>query len=154
MNAADVRIRSATKEDQSVIRKLVHGEHLNPNGLNWSNFLVAALGDRIIGAVQMRKHSDGSHELGSLVVSKDARGYGVASRLIDRMLAAEPGPVWMITAQVWAGTYTHWGFQPIEPQSAPIKVRRNYRLGSLAGILSFFRRQPARRLVILERLPR
>lgn len=153
MNATDVRIRRATALDQSAIRNLVRGEHLNPTKLNWPNFLVAAIGDRVIGAVQMRKHTDGSRELGSLVVSKDARGYGIASRLIDRLLASEQGPVWMITTDVWAGSYSRWDFQRIEPQSAPVRVRRNYRIGYLVRFISFLKRRPPRQLVILERLP-
>ncbi|HWK65841.1 MAG TPA: GNAT family N-acetyltransferase [Rhizobiaceae bacterium] len=153
MNATDVSIRHATALDQSAIRSLVRGEHLNPTKLNWPNFLIAAIGDRVIGAVQMRKHADGSRELGSLVVSRDARGYGIASRLIDGLLASEPGPVWMITADAWADTYSRWNFQRIEPQSAPVKVRRNYRIGSLMRFVSFLTRRPPRQLVILERLP-
>ncbi|MGI6852186.1 GNAT family N-acetyltransferase [Mesorhizobium sp. 1B3] len=153
MNAADVGIRNATARDQPAIRSLVRGEHLNPTKLNWPNFLVAAVGDRVVGAVQMCKHADGSRELGSLVVSKDVRGYGIASRLIDGLLASEPGPVWMITADGWADSYSRWDFQRIEPQSAPVKVRRNYRIGSLIRFISFLKRRPARHLVILERLP-
>lgn len=153
MDAADVRIRKAKAQDQPAIRNLVRGERLNPTKLNWPNFLVAAIEDRVIGAVQMRKHADGSRELGSLVVSKDARGYGIASRLIDGLLASDPGPVWMITADAWADSYSRWDFQRIEPESAPVKVRRNYRIGSLMRFVSLLKRRPTRRLVILERLP-
>lgn len=154
MNTADICIRHATPNDQPAIRGLVHSEHLNPRKLDWANFFVAAIEGRVIGTVQMRKHSDGSHELGSLVVSKDARGHGVASRLIDRLLSDEAGPVWMITPDAWAQSYSRWDFERIEPQSAPVKVRRNYRLGSLGRYVSFLKRRPARQLVILERLPR
>jgi amino-acid N-acetyltransferase len=128
-------------------------ERLNPTDLKWPNFLVAAADGRIVGAIQMRKHADGSRELGSLVVSKESRGQGVATRLIDALLATESGPVWMITANAFAGAYSRWGFRQIEPRTAPVKVRRNHRMGSLASIVSFFKRRPIRRLVILERLP-
>lgn len=153
MNAPAVCIRPATEQDQRAIRALVRGERLNPTRLNWQNFLVAATGDRVVGAAQMRRHSDGSHELGSLVVAKAARGQGIATQLMDALLAAEGGPVWMITSAAFARAYEQWDFLPIEARSAPVKVRHNYRMGRLARIMSFFRRRPMRKLVILERLP-
>ena len=151
MDQSAIAIRRATAWDRQAICTLVHGERLNPTGLNWQNFLVAEVDGRIIGAVQMRKHSDGSRELGSLVVSKEARGHGIASRMIDAMLADHHEPVWMITAETYAGAYTRWGFEAIEARMAPAKVRRNHLMGSLARIVSFFKRRPMRRLVILER---
>ena len=131
----------------------MHSERLNPIGINWPNFLVAAMGDRIVGAAQVRKHSDGSRELGSLVVAKDARRHGIASRMIDTVLAEEREPIWLITSEAFAEAYARWGFYRIEPCAAPVKVRHNYRMGSMARIISFLKRQPMRRLVILERLP-
>jgi hypothetical protein len=59
----------------------------------------------------------------------------------------------MITPEAHASVYARWGFEPIEPSAAPVKVRFNWRIGSLARIVSFFRRLPRRKLVILERLP-
>jgi len=153
MDQSAIAIRGATTWDQQAIRALVHSERLNPTGLNWQNFLVAAVDGRIIGAVQMRKHSDGSRELGSLVVTKEARGHGIASRLIDAMLAEFHEPIWMITAETYAGAYSRWGFEPIEPRMAPAKVRRNHLIGTLARVVSFFKRRPMRRLVILQRRP-
>ena len=146
-------VRRATEHDQEAIRALVHSERLNPTGLNWPNFLVAATGGRIIGAVQMRKHSDGSRELGSLVVARESRGRGIASRLIDTLLAGDPNPVWLITAAPNARAFSKWGFAQIETRAAPAKVRRNHLMGSLVRIISFVMRRPMRRLVILERRP-
>ena len=148
-----VRVRRATPLDQPAIRAMVQGERLNPTDLRWSNFMVAVTEGGIVGAVQMRKHTDGSRELGSLVVASELRGQGIAKRLIDALLAAEPGPVWMITWDGFAHACARWGFRPIDPRSAPVKVRRNWRLGSLARIVSLIMRRPMRRLVILERLP-
>lgn len=153
MDQQAIGFRRATEHDQAAIRALVQGERLNPTGINWPNFLVAATGDRVVGAVQVRHHSDGSRELGSLVVAKDRRGHGIAARLIDTLLADEREPIWMITSETYAGTYARWGFERIEPAAAPVKIRLNWRIGSLARFISFLRRLPMRRLVILERLP-
>jgi hypothetical protein len=60
----------------------------------------------------------------------------------------------MITADAWADSYARWDFERIEPQSAPVKVRRNYRIGSLVRFISLLKRRPTQQLVILERLPR
>jgi amino-acid N-acetyltransferase len=154
MDQLAISVRRATEQDQQAIRALVRGERLNPTGINWPNFVVAVIGGRVIGAVQMRKHSDGSRELGSLVVSKEARGHRIASRLIDALLAEDQEPVWMITAEPYSSAYSRWSFEQIEVRAAPVKVRRNHLMGSLARIISFVMRRPVRRLVILERSPR
>ena len=80
-----ITIRPATNQDQLAIRALVRTERLNPTDLNWPNFVVAAGERGLVGAVQLRIHTAGSRELGSLVVRKEARGQGIASRLIDAL---------------------------------------------------------------------
>lgn len=151
MDQLAIVVRRATERDHQAIRALVRSERLNPTGINWPNFLVAVAEGRIIGAVQMRKHTDGSRELGSLVVAKEARGHGIASRLIDMLLAEDQEPVWLITTAPYAGAYSRWGFEQIEARAAPAKVRLNHLMGSLARIISFVMRRPMRQLVILER---
>jgi amino-acid N-acetyltransferase len=151
-----VCLRPATRADAPAIQALVRAERLNPNGLDWPNFTVAVGEDgAIVGAVQLRRHADGSHELGSFVVADDARGRGIGGRLIDVLLKRTHGlsntPVHMITASAHAVHYRRWGFRPIEPQQAPRAVRFNYRIGRLARVLSFLRGEPPRQLVILER---
>ena len=147
-----VTVRSAVATDAENIRTLVHSERLNPSGLDWHNFIVATDDDGLVGAVQMRPHLDGSRELGSLVVRKDARGTGVGAKLIDTLLAREKGRVQMITAKSYARHYERWGFRPIEPWFAPKMVRRNYQIGQFAaGVLSLFLGRRPRRLVILDR---
>ena len=49
MDQRVIGFRHATELDQQAIRALVHSERLNPIGINWPNFLVAAIGDRIVG---------------------------------------------------------------------------------------------------------
>jgi amino-acid N-acetyltransferase len=153
MKHRGIRVRRATPLDQPIIRAMVHAERLNPADLNWANFMVAVAEHGIVGAAQMRRHPDGSRELGSLVVARELRGHGIAKRMIDALLAAEPGPVWMIAADGFARACARWGFRPIDPRSAPVKVRRNWRMGSLVRMLALIMRRPMGRLVILERLP-
>ncbi len=153
MEQQAIGCRRAVELDQPAIRALVRGERLNPTGIDWPNFIVATMDERVVGAVQIRKHSDGSREVGSLVVATDRRRQGIASRMIDALLADERQPIWMITGETYAATYRQWGFQRIEPSAAPVKIRLNWRIGRLARIVSFVQGLPMRRLVILERLP-
>ena len=149
--APHVVIRAAMPADQEMIRALVKRERLNPMGIDWPNFLVAIGTQGIVGAVQLRKHPDGSRELGSLVVAPEARGHGIAARLIDALVALHDGPVQMITGAQHAAHYQRWGFRRVEPRHAPRSVRLNYRLGSLACVISIIERRMPRRLVILHR---
>jgi N-acetylglutamate synthase-like GNAT family acetyltransferase len=146
-----VAIRSAVPADQEAIRALVKSERLNPMGIDWPNFLVAVGTRGIVGAVQLRKHPDGSRELGSLVVAPEARGHGIAARLIDALVTGHDGPVQMITGAQHAAHYQRWGFRRLEASRAPRSIRLNYRLGSLACVISVLKRRAPRRLVILHR---
>jgi amino-acid N-acetyltransferase len=102
--------------------------------------------------VQIRKHSDGARELGSLVVVPPMRGQGAATRLIDALLVGVRTPLHMITSLPYAAHYQRWGLVQIEPQRAPRSVRFNHCMGRLARVISFLKGHPPRRLVILERL--
>jgi N-acetylglutamate synthase-like GNAT family acetyltransferase len=144
-------IRPATMADWADIKALVRSEALNPNDLDWRRFLVATYGAHIIGAVQMRRHADGARELGSLVVRTQARGHGIATRLIDALLVTQPGHVLMITGYAFAKHYAQWGFRRTEPSAVPASIRRNYRLGRLAGVISLLKGRKPKKLVILER---
>jgi amino-acid N-acetyltransferase len=149
--SADLTIRPAMETDQVAIRTLVRSERLNPYGLDWPNFLVAVSGRGLVGAVQLRRHRDGSRELGSLVVRMEARRQGIVSRLINALLAGANERVLLITTEDFAARYERWGFRQIEPAAAPAAIRRNYRIGSLASVTALFRLRRIRRLVILNR---
>jgi N-acetylglutamate synthase-like GNAT family acetyltransferase len=148
-----VSIRPATANDQSQILALARGERVKPFGLNWPNFIVAEKDRRIIGAVQLRSHRDGSYEIGSLVVEASSRGQGIAARLIDRRLAGATGRILIITGQRFAEHYQRFGFARIAPGQAPPCIQLNYWLGHIGGrIVSIFQRRAFNPLAVLERL--
>lgn len=153
MSAVPLVIRPAAPSDQPRIHVLVRRERLNPIGLDWTRFLVAEDERGIVGAVQLRRHADGARELGSLVVAPAARGQGIATRLIDTLLAPQRDRVLMITDGAHAGHFRRWGFQPIDAREAPRSVRFNHRMGRLGRLLSLLHRRPPRRLVVLQRPP-
>jgi amino-acid N-acetyltransferase len=144
-------VRPAIEADQPGILALVRSERLNPNNLAWRNFVVASDETGISGAVQIRNHADGSQELGSLVVRREARGHGVASRLVEAITARDNRRLFMITGAAFATHFERWDFRPIDPNEAPRAIRHNYRMGRLGGILSLLRWRRPRRLVILDR---
>ena len=152
LNVALITIRSAMKQDEAAIHRLVRAERLNPADLDWRRFVVAAYEAAVIGTVQLRCHGDGSREVGSLVVRQDARRRGIASRLIDALLERARGRVFMITGAPFAAHYARFGFRPIQALDAPRHILRNYALGQLfGGFLSLLCGRSPRRLVILDR---
>ena len=151
-SSLSITVREAAASDHLAIRALVLGEHLDPNDLDWRRFVVAYDGDRLVGTVQMRRHPDGSRELGSLAVAADMRGQGIAARMIALLLADEPGPIQMITGAAHAAHYERFGFMKIGRLRAPSEVRRRYFIGQFGGaVLSFLQGRRPRRLAILQR---
>ncbi|MGE0237362.1 MAG: GNAT family N-acetyltransferase [Parvibaculaceae bacterium] len=146
-------IRKARAWEDAAIRALVLSERMRPVDLKPENFLVAVEGDEIIGTVQMRRHSDGTHELGSLVVAPNWRRQGVARRLIDMLLKEEAQSVYMITARAHWRRYVPWGFELVSGGAVPNSIRFHHLIGSLGSIVSLFKRRSMRRLVILRRKP-
>lgn len=147
-----IAIRPATAQDQEQILALARGERVKPFGLYWPNFIVAERDHRIIGAVQLRTHRDGSYELGSLVVETQSRGQGVAARLIDMRLADKNGRILIITGQRYADHYVRWGFRRIKPSEAPPCIKWNYWMGHLGGgLISVIQRRSFNPLAVLDR---
>ena len=149
-----IAVRPATADDQDRIVALVRSDRLKPTGLSWSNFVVAVDGAELVGAAQIRKHRDGSRELGSLVVARGRRGRRVAVCVINMLLASEPSGIFAITGRARTAAVARWGFQPIEPRQAPFAIRLNYYLGYYGGgMISVLLRWRVNRLVILQRPP-
>jgi amino-acid N-acetyltransferase len=147
-----IEIRPAAGADQDAIVALVHSERLKPFGIRWPNFVVAAHSGRLVGAAQMRRHSDGSRELGSLVVAPRWRGRGVARQMIEALVAGERRPVFTITRQVRAAAFARWDFRRIPAVQAPAAILRNYCAGQIGGgFVSLLHGRAPSRLVILAR---
>lgn len=148
-SAVAVEVRRAGPGDATAIAALVRGERLNPSGLDWRRFHVAKEGGAIIGAVQVRLKGP---ELGSLVVRKDRRRQGVATRLLAAALDGQLGQVFLIAPATLAGLYARHGFVPLAFWRAPARVSLNLALGQAFGSLHalLVGRRP-RRLKVLVR---
>jgi amino-acid N-acetyltransferase len=154
MNAVRaIGLRPARAADQAAIDALVHAERLNPRDLDWRRFCVAVVEGDVVGAAQVRRHTDGSRELGSLVVAPAHRGHGIAALLIERLLGGQRGAVHAVTAHSNVPRFGRWGFVPIANSRAPRALRRNRRLGQIAGgLMALLCWRWPRRLVILARV--
>lgn len=148
---ADWTLRRATPDDEPHIRALVRAERLNPTGLDHAAFHVVSFGPMVVGAAQIRRHRDGSNEFASLVVAPAFRGRGIGGALIRTLVAQERQRLHVITTPHGARTYERLGFRRVPGRTAPAAVRRNLRIGQLAGALSRLRGQTPLALWVLER---
>lgn len=113
---------------------------------------MAVRGGEVIGASQIRRHRDGSRELGSVVVARPWRGRGIAAEIIAALLESETRTVYVITRRKHAYYYARWGFMAVPPRAASRAVRFNHRMGSaVAMVMAVLQRRPVNRLTILER---
>ena len=128
MTLAEITIRRAVEGDQAEIRTMVRAEALNPRNLDWSRFLVAEVGERIVGSQQVRVHSGGTREIASRVVLPQFRGRGIGTELMRAALVREPGPLYVQCSAKWAPYYERFGFRRVKPSELTPDLRREHRI--------------------------
>ncbi|MFN2139626.1 MAG: GNAT family N-acetyltransferase [Candidatus Promineifilaceae bacterium] len=131
--AANFTIRTAIESDQPVIKDLIHEAGINPLGLHWSRFLVAANQEgTVVGCGQVKPHRDGSRELASLAVARDWRRRGVAGEIIRALQQKHEAPLWLTCMDQLVSFYQPFGFVRIESAAEmPAYFRRIFRLFKL-----------------------
>jgi amino-acid N-acetyltransferase len=145
-------IRRAAQADQATITRLVRGAGINPFNLRWQRFLVADEEGRVIGAVQMKPHGDGSRELASLAVAPACRDQGVGGALVRALLATETGPVHLTCADRLEGYYARFGFWPLALAEMPPYFRRLSLMTRVLGAILHVFGQHWRILVMVRRM--
>jgi len=130
-------IRPATSNDDTVIRNLVNAARINPTGLDWRRFVVAVspVGE-VIGCGQIKPHKDGSNELASIVVDPDWRGNGVASAMIEHLIAANSGPLYLTCRSGLGPFYEKFGFRVVNEAEMTPYFRRLNRLVKAIGFVA------------------
>jgi amino-acid N-acetyltransferase len=129
-------IRPAEISDQQAIQKLIRQARINPTGLAWERFLVAAdQNGKVIGCGQIKPHSDGSRELASIAVIPEYRHQGIASTLIEELLAKSTGELYLMCRSSLGPFYERFGFRSVELQDMPPYFKRIDRLARWVGRL-------------------
>ena len=144
-------VRRARPEDQPVITAMVRRARLNPAGLHWEQFVVGERDGRAVGVAQLRRHPDGAKELASLAVEPSAREHGIATQMVDALLAGETAAVYALIDRRFVGHFTRWGFRQVGPRELPRSVSRTYLIGRAVTTLGSLLRWQRIRLVPLLR---
>ena len=128
--------RPGTQSDQPAIAAAVLREAMNPLFLEPERFILAcdaADEQRILGFGQLRPLS-GAWELASLVVEPEARGQGLGSEVVRRLLAqVEDDAVWLLTLENTRPFYEPLGFYEARPSVAPLTMRLEQAAGSVVA---------------------
>lgn len=133
---SSITLRPAGPEDEARIKQLVHEARINPMGLEWERFILAATGEgAVIGCGQIKPHRDGSSELASIVVAPDWRGQGIARRIIEHLVASHPGSLYLTCRGSLESFYNRFGFVALSPEEMPPYFRR---ISRLVGVLYVF----------------
>ena len=122
-------VRRARPDDQPVITAMVRRARLNPSGLRWHRFVVSERYGRAVGVAQLREYSDGTKELASLVVEPGERQHGIATQMVDALLADETAAVYALIDQRFVGHFARWGFRQVNPGGLPRPLHRTYLIG-------------------------
>ncbi len=138
----------ATEADQPTIRRLIKQAGINPMNLHWPNFVVADDHGTVIGLGQVKTHRDGSRELASIVVVPERQHEGIATAIINTLLARETGDVLYLTCQPdLEGYYARFGFDRVESAEYPQYFRR------FLPIFNFVGRWFGIRILVMRRDP-
>lgn len=117
---AEILLRPAARADAAAIRRLIYTEKLNPISLDWRRFLVAVNeSGAVVGCIQVKPHGDGTRELASLVVQPAYRGQKLASRLIEKVLSGETGPLYLTCRGSLEPFYRRFGFSLVPTDDLP-----------------------------------
>ena len=133
-------LRTALETDAPAIKALVYAARINPTGLDWRRFTAALSSEGgVIGCVQMKPHRDGSRELASLVVAPAWRGQGVARALIEQLISAHPGWLYLTCRASLGALYEKFGFHVASEMEMTPYFRRLSRLAKVIGFIGLER---------------
>ena len=138
----NVSLRPTRPGEQLQIRRLIAKNNLNPFGLIWDNFIVAAdQQDTLIGCGQIKSHGE-LEELASLIVVDEWQGRGVSTRLMEALLEKGTRPLWLMCESTLIPYYNRFGFREVDKPSELPAYFQNVFWGSRItfGLLFFFRR--------------
>jgi len=139
-------LRPARESEFRAIKDLIHLVGINPTGLDWRRFIVAANeNDEMIGCGQLKPHGQEVLELASLAVYPEHQGKGIARAVIEYLLKESPRPLYLMCQSSLGPLYEKFGFRPVAYDEMP---RYFQRISKLAGLVTTLANREARLLVM------
>ena len=139
-------LRPARETDSNRIKALIHLVGINPVGLDWRRFVVAANDqDEMIGCGQLKPHGKDILELASLAVYPEHQGKGVGGALIQYLSKDSPRPLYLMCESSLGAFYEKFDFREIPYEEMP---RYFQRISKLAGLVTTLARREERLLVM------
>ena len=144
-----VILRPATAADQPAINALIKLVDINPMDLKWPNFLLAVddASGQVVASGQIKPHGDGTHELASIATHPDYQHRGLATQIINRLLAGHPDTLWLMCLTKMGPFYERFGFQAVTPRNYSRYFKRMAALAKLWDM----RAPPEDRLLVMRR---
>ena len=123
----NITLRAVIAADRPLIRRLIFQNNLNPWGLEWQSFIVAADDDnQLVGCGQIKRHGD-LEELATIVVVKEWQGRGVSRILLNALMERGKRPLWLMCESSLTDYYNKFGFEEVEdPANLPLYFRNLY----------------------------
>jgi N-acetylglutamate synthase-like GNAT family acetyltransferase len=145
-NMNDYEIRPALESESTQIKDLINLVGINPTGLDWKRFVVAAdVNGQVVACGQVKPHGADIRELASIAVHPDHRGLGLARAVIEILLRENPLPLYLMCMSHNGLMYEKFGFQTI---SGPQLPRYFARIRKLFDVADVFRKSGEQLLVM------
>jgi N-acetylglutamate synthase-like GNAT family acetyltransferase len=131
-----VYLRAASAEDEAAIRRIIRAARLNPFGLHWPRFVVAAAvtpyaAEQIVATGQVKILGDGTRELASLAVIPALQQGGIGQAIVWTLIDRTQGALYLRCASHNEGYYERFGFRTLAPPEMPRSLRRVYAAANL-----------------------
>ena len=127
-----LKLRPAQESEFAIIKDLIHLTGINPMGLDWKRFTVAAnKQEQVMGIGQIKPHGQGIFELASIAVYPKYRNQGVARAIIEYLLQDSPRPLYLTCISTLEPLYQKFDFQTISYDEMPRYFQRISRLANL-----------------------
>lgn len=134
-NRQTIEIRPALEAESALIKDLINEVGINPMGLDWKRFLVAANQDgRVVACGQVKPHGEEIRELASIAVTAEYRGRGLARAIIEELLRVHSKPLYLMCLAYNAAMYEKFGFRVLEAAEFPRYFSRIKKVFDLANI--------------------
>ena len=102
---------------------------INPTGLDWRRFRVAVSpSGEVIACGQIKPVPGELWELASLAVHPDYRRQGIATAIVKHLLKGASRPLYLTCRSSLGGYYKRFGFEIVDPATAPRYYRRLQKL--------------------------